>query len=482
MEAHVTHAPRMPRQASRLPAGVLGDERLARMAGGGSQRAFAALYDRYHQQLYRYCRAIVRNDADAQDALQSAFAGALAALQRGQRNAPLRPWLFRIAHNEAISLLRHRRPQDELPHSLQDSSGSTEERAEERARLAQLMADLRELPLRQRSALVMRELSGLSHEEIAIALSTSPGAAKQAIFEARRALLDCAEGRAMTCEDVCRTISHGDRRALRARRLRAHLRQCSGCAAFAAAIPARRGDLQMLAPPLAPGAATGLLAHLLGAGSSHAGGGLAGVSAGAVGKSLGAALATKAAAGVAVLTIAAAGLTGALIHAKHRANPSPLPRGTQPAATARDSGAATGGAHPSPTPTQARRTHRRVSGVTGTGAIGALGGSSTGGASSTQPGSVLLQGLHARVGPSNARHAPQRYGAGAQHGSARSQHAHHTGATPSSPSKGSGTANTGGSGATKRAHSPAQSGQPASAGPSTPTPPVTQHTGTGTHK
>src|SRR5438270_245866 len=86
----------------------LSAELLARQAARGSQRAFAVLYERYHQPLYRYCRSILRNDPDAQDALQSTFAGALSALQRGQRNAPLRPWLFRIAHNESIAVIRRR--------------------------------------------------------------------------------------------------------------------------------------------------------------------------------------------------------------------------------------------------------------------------------------------------------------------------------------------------------------------------------------
>src|SRR5258708_26906242 len=88
----------------------LGDERLARLVARGNERAFALLYERHHQALYRYCRSIVRDETDAQDALHSTFAGALVALLRGARDAPLRPWLFRIAHNEAVSLLRRRRP------------------------------------------------------------------------------------------------------------------------------------------------------------------------------------------------------------------------------------------------------------------------------------------------------------------------------------------------------------------------------------
>jgi len=259
-------------RAGRLPIrlSLVGDDRLARLvAGDGSERAFAVFYERYHQSLYRYCRSMLRNDADAQDALQSTMAGALVALRRGQRDAPLRPWLFRIAHNESVSLLRRRRPECELSDASECSTVSVEERAEEREKLALLVADLSELPERQRGGLVMRELSGLSHEEIAVALGTSVGAAKQTIFEGRRSLLEFREGRAMACEDVRRTISDADRRALRGRRVKAHLRDCCGCAAFAAAIPARGADLRAIAPPLPAVAAAGLFARSLGAGSGH---------------------------------------------------------------------------------------------------------------------------------------------------------------------------------------------------------------------
>jgi Sigma-70 region 2 len=77
------------------------DERLARSVTDGDQEAFAELYERYQQPLMRYCRSILGAEADSQDAVQSAFVRALAALQRDSRNAPLRPWLYRIADNEA---------------------------------------------------------------------------------------------------------------------------------------------------------------------------------------------------------------------------------------------------------------------------------------------------------------------------------------------------------------------------------------------
>jgi RNA polymerase sigma factor (sigma-70 family) len=138
--------------ASRRLGGVslalprVGEERLARLAGQGDERAFGVLYERYHQALYGYCRSLVRNDSDAQDALQSTFAAALGALRRGQRDAPLRPWLFRIAHNESISLLRRRRPEEALSDAIESTAPSVERSAEGRARLTSLVADLSDLP------------------------------------------------------------------------------------------------------------------------------------------------------------------------------------------------------------------------------------------------------------------------------------------------------------------------------------------------
>jgi RNA polymerase sigma factor (sigma-70 family) len=280
------------------------------LAAAGHERAFAVVYERHHQALYRYCRSILRNDADAQDALQSTFTAAFAALRRGGPDAPIRPWLFRIAHNEAVSVLRRRRPTVELSDATDCWTTSVEDQVEDRGRLDLLLRDLRELHDRQRSALVMRELSGLSHEDIALALETSVGAAKQAIYEARRSLFEFAEGRAMACDEIRQTISDADGRLLRSRRVRAHLRECRACAQFAAAIPARRRELQVLVPPLPAAAAAGLLGSVAGGGSTHAtGSGLTGLAVGGASKTVGAALAANALAGIAVVASATVGVT-----------------------------------------------------------------------------------------------------------------------------------------------------------------------------
>ena len=292
--------------ALRLPR--LGDEALAGLATRGNARAFAAVYDRYHQTLYRYCRSILKDDADAQDALQSTFTRALSALQRDQRSAPLRPWLFRIAHNEAISVLRRRRRDEQpLAEAALPVAASAEDQAGARARLEMLLGDLASLPERARSALVMRELSGLSHEEIAVALEISPGAAKQAIFEARRGIAECAEGRVMACAEVCRAISDGDRRVLRGRRVRAHLRDCASCSAFAAAIGARQVEMRAIVPVLPAAASAIVLARAM---EAAVGGGAVGGAATGGAATGGAATGGAATGGAATGGAAAAGTAG----------------------------------------------------------------------------------------------------------------------------------------------------------------------------
>ncbi len=291
-----------------LAARLQSDERLAREVEAGRDSAFTVLFNRHHQALYRYCRSLVGNDQDAQDALQSALTKALMALRAGRRNAPLRPWLFRIAHNESITQLRSRQVTVELPTQLESPRGLSDV-IEENERFATLLRDLHELSEKQRAALVLRELSGLSHEEIADVLKISVGAAKQTILEARRSLREFAEGRTSDCSQIEQLLSSDDRRSLRSRRVRAHLRACPACAAFAEAIPQRRAEMLALWPALPAAGAAGLLAKLTGASSTHAGGGAASLTAGAAAKGLGAAVSLKAAAlgTVAVVAVAAAG-------------------------------------------------------------------------------------------------------------------------------------------------------------------------------
>jgi RNA polymerase sigma factor (sigma-70 family) len=291
-----------------------GDERLARRAAAGDSRAFEQIYRRYNQQLYRFCLAMLSDPHDAQDALQNTMVKVLRALPGEQRQIKLKPWLYRIARNETVEMLRRRReePEPDLEH-LAPGAGQIAEQAEDRERLRTLFADLEALPERQRGALIMRELSGLSFEEIAKAFETSPAAARQTVYEARLSLRQMEEGREMRCEDVMRALSDADGRLRRRRDLRAHLRGCQSCRAFAEEIDERRSELAAVAPlPVVASAGIlhGVLAQaksgvvagsVVGAGGSAGAGGPLGLS--AAGKAIAASAVVKSAATVAVVAV-----------------------------------------------------------------------------------------------------------------------------------------------------------------------------------
>jgi RNA polymerase sigma factor (sigma-70 family) len=284
---------------------LLSDERLVRRAAGGEERAFAAIFDRYHQPLYRYCAAIVGDSQDAQDALQNTMLKVLGALPGETREIKLKPWLYRIAHNESIDLLRRRRDTHEIGAELAAPGPPLAEELSARDRLRQLLTDLDELPERQRGALVMRELAGLDFDGIATALGTSPAVARQTLYEARLSLHQMDEGRGMDCATVTQALSDGDGRVTRRRDVRAHLRSCPDCRRFRAEIDAREQSFAALAP-LPAAAAAGLLHGLIGGGAAGGSSSATGaVVAGGAAKALGSSAALKGAA--AVLAIAAVG-------------------------------------------------------------------------------------------------------------------------------------------------------------------------------
>ena len=308
------------------PLRLLSDERLAQRAAGGDQRAFEAIYSRYHQSLYRFCLAMVGNPQDAQDALQNTMVKVLRALPGEQREIQLKPWLYRIARNESIETLRRRHDNEELEPE-QAAIVGVAETAEARERLRTLLADLEQLPERQRAALVMRELAGLDFAEIGAAFGSSAAVARQTLYEARLSLRQLKAGREMRCAEVMRELSDADGRVTRRREISAHLRGCADCRAFREDIAKRHEGLAAIAPlPLA--ASAGLLHGALGgSGAAGAGSATSGGLAGTVGVGAGKAVATstivKSVATVAVATVlgASAADRGGLVNL-------PLPDGS----------------------------------------------------------------------------------------------------------------------------------------------------------
>jgi RNA polymerase sigma factor (sigma-70 family) len=186
------------------------DRRLVDLVRDGYDAAFEEIVRRYRRPLDRFAAAIVGGRSE--DVTQDAFSKALPALRGSGAEIELRPWLYRIVRNTALNDLRDRGPiAEELAETI-PGGPSAAAVVEAREELRDLTERLGALPEPQRAALVMRELEGLSHEEIATALGVSGGAARQAIFRARSALRE-GFGLLLPLPIVRALAAHGDNAA-----------------------------------------------------------------------------------------------------------------------------------------------------------------------------------------------------------------------------------------------------------------------------
>jgi RNA polymerase sigma factor (sigma-70 family) len=162
------------------------DERLAQLAAKGSDDAFEALVRRHRRSLVRATRRILPDDG-AEDAVQQALLDAHQALRRNGAPERFEAWLHRIAINSALKVARKDRdePSIEIDEERVDGVAGPEQVRERRERLRRTVGAISALPARQRRALVLRELEGRSHAEIARELGLSGGAVRQLIHRAR---------------------------------------------------------------------------------------------------------------------------------------------------------------------------------------------------------------------------------------------------------------------------------------------------------
>src|SRR4051794_25006382 len=320
---------------------VMSDERLAQLAANGSDPAFAVLYNRYSGTLFAYCRSITRNVDDGWDALQNAMIKVLVALRRSpDRSAPVRPWLFCICHNEAVGILRRRSAAERVAGA---ATCTVVAGADEEALVREVVSDVQQLPTGQRAALVMRELADLQYDEIATALSTTEGNARQLVFAARAGLRDSRAGRGLPCESVRDQLSLADGRLLRRRSVRAHLRTCDGCRAYASTVRRRGGQPARSLSAWTPLAGYQLLESVFRAAAGPGGAALV-----QGGSSLLAPLAMKAAAATVVLAAGLGAADVATLKPPDSQSPEPARAAVAPKRAAREASGASRKARRSP--------------------------------------------------------------------------------------------------------------------------------------
>jgi RNA polymerase sigma factor (sigma-70 family) len=162
------------------------DGRLASLAARGHDRAFEAIVERYRRPLQRYLRRVL-SEALAEDVLQATFVRAWQALRAGTEVRDLRPWLYRIAHNQALNALRAAAPPlSEGAQAL--PATSIESEFERREELRHTLEGIESLPERQRAALVAVAVADRPHADVAAELGLSDGALRQLLLRARTAL------------------------------------------------------------------------------------------------------------------------------------------------------------------------------------------------------------------------------------------------------------------------------------------------------
>ncbi len=377
MEASaLSHASRRGLLARKSPLLKLqGDEKLIAMARSGNPGAFETIVDRYQGRLLGFCRQMLGSTEDAEDVLQEVFVNAYRAMLADEREINLRPWLYRIARNRCLNLLR--KPSADAQESMdmvpEVEAASTAEKVHNREEFRQILSDVNKLPETQRSALLLREMDALSYEEIADAMETTVPSIKSLLVRARISLAEASQARLLTCGEVRVELSEAAEGLRKVSApVRRHVRECDECADFRSQVRSNEKLLAAIFPVAPLFALKGFIASKLGlsggsaasgaAGGAAAGGGAAaaggaasGIGAalggsgaagglGGLGGAIGGAIGTKAVAGVVTAAVLTAGAAVELPKQQHSTPVTPAVK--EAPARVLNAAPATGGVEP----------------------------------------------------------------------------------------------------------------------------------------
>lgn len=198
------------------PRADLPDGELAARVAGGDTAAFEALMRRHNRTLFRVARAILRDDAEAEDALQEGYLQAYNAIGGFRGDSKLSTWFARIVANQALMRLRKqaRRAEivplqpgaaaghlNEIPDTDMDQ---TPERSAQRSEMRRLLeANIDALPDDYRAVFMLRAVEEMSVEEAAAVLKIPPATVRSRLFRARSLLREALAAKIdLACEDA----------------------------------------------------------------------------------------------------------------------------------------------------------------------------------------------------------------------------------------------------------------------------------------
>jgi RNA polymerase sigma-70 factor (ECF subfamily) len=168
------------------------DPQLVERAQAGDERAFAELVDRYGGPVVSLCYASTMNVAEAEDLSQEVFMAAWRGLPRFKGASAFSTWLFALARNACIDQARRRAVRPQLVDDRESAADVVDEAPRETARAILAAAAELSLPLRQ--ALLLRDVQGLSYEEIARVQDVPLGTVRSRLSAARAAVVERVSG------------------------------------------------------------------------------------------------------------------------------------------------------------------------------------------------------------------------------------------------------------------------------------------------
>jgi len=160
---------------------VQDEQSLVQRAQQHDQEAFAQLYEKYFDKIYRYVALKIGNRVEAEDMTQQVFVNALHSISSYKwRGFPFSAWLFRIAHNQVVDYLRKktRQPTVSLNESLTVSESNPQKTVEQKMNVEQLVLVTRKLTPAQQEVILLRFAGELPIAQVAKIMGKSEGAIK----------------------------------------------------------------------------------------------------------------------------------------------------------------------------------------------------------------------------------------------------------------------------------------------------------------
>ena len=169
---------------------------------GGDKNAFEGLVIENQKNVYNLALKMTRNEEDALDISQEAFVKAYRQLRNFRGDSKFSVWMYRLTYNLCIDFLRRKPKVDAISLDREDDSGeitpieipdlrNLPENSTIRSELRKNITEsIKELPLKHREAIVMREIAGMSYEEIAQTLNINVGTVKSRLARSRLKLID----------------------------------------------------------------------------------------------------------------------------------------------------------------------------------------------------------------------------------------------------------------------------------------------------